>query len=287
MDTERALVLFDYLARHLSILKMMGGEPTVHPDFVELYSYAQKKFNHVTLFTNAKNEKIFEISPRETETITYNLSAMGNDFDFRKLLPSYSFKRCFETMVGSTTNTEELSLKIDSVARECQKAGINENIKFNVTLNCVENIFEHRSLLNKKWVQVVKHICDLNYEFLNFDHTIPFCFWTKDSLEFIKKYRLTNYCYSTCKGNTCYGLINSNFELLYCNQNPVKLGNVFKSSERESPIMSFNRMNTLLFKGYIEKLLVNLNYGSCVHCKCAINRCTGGCFKHKYAPKKE
>jgi radical SAM protein with 4Fe4S-binding SPASM domain len=279
-DTERTKVLFDYLANHVETLKIMGGEPTIHPDFLELYRYAQKKFHRVSLFTNAASDKIRDIKPREQDVIDYNLALVGEGFDFSKLLPACRFSRYFETMVGSNTDMDALLSKIRRVADECKKRGVEDTISFCVTLNCVENIFEKKEVLNRKWLQTVTCIHEINPKFLSFDHKIPLCFWTKETLNAIKKLGLPNRFFNSCEPGD-YGLINSNFELLHCNQHPIYVAKIFKSDETDSPIISFNRLNTLLFKSNMKKLLSNLDNG-CVNCEHAVIRCTGGCFMHKY-----
>lgn len=283
MDTERAKILLDYLSNHnVTSIKIMGGEPTTHPDFFKLYEYIQKRFENATLFTNALNEKILEIKPRQKDIIVYNLSLMGKNFNFLKLLPNYNFQRYFETMIGTKTNMEELFSKIKLIVNESRGSGIKENILFNITLDCTENIFENKKILNKKWKGLVKFICEINPNFLDFDHSIPPCFWTQDSIKFIKEQkRLTEYFYTTCRPDRS-GLINSSFELLHCNQHPVKIADIFESSERNSRMISFNKLNTLLYKSNMEKLLINLNNDECSSCKYAITKCTGGCFKHKF-----
>ena len=55
-------------------LKMMGGEPTFHSNFEEIYRIAQDNFNSVALFTNALNEKIININPRGKDCIIYNMN---------------------------------------------------------------------------------------------------------------------------------------------------------------------------------------------------------------------
>ncbi|MFC1741256.1 radical SAM protein [Nanoarchaeota archaeon] len=280
MESRRAMALFDYLSKHTSELKIMGGEPTVHPDFRMLYEYAQKRFSRVGLFTNAVNEEILNVKPRETDSITYNLGLINRGFDYDKVLPKLQFNRTFETMVGAKTDIDGLFSKIDAVIDACREKCV-DRMKFNVTLNCVENIFENKDLLNKRWVAVVDHIIRAKTDFLSFDHKIPLCFWTRDSIDFIKRSNLIDYFNSTCRPGD-YGLINSDFELLHCNQHPIKIARIFKSDEDDSPIISFNRLNTLLFKANMEKLVSNLSHPECIDCRYAIVKCTGGCFRHKY-----
>ncbi|MBU0757189.1 MAG: radical SAM protein [Nanoarchaeota archaeon] len=281
MNTERARILFDYLSKHISRIKFMGGEPTLHPDFIEIYQYAQKRFSKVSLFTNALNDKILEIIPRPNDVITYNLIFINKNFNLEKLLPSRRFLRGFETMIGTDTDMSLLLEKVEWLAKRCEEKGISEGINFNITLNCTEDIFEHRGLLNEKWRTAVQFLYEINPSFVNFDHSIPLCFWTEESRDFLRRRSLMQKCfYRTCRPG-CYGLINADFELLHCNQYPIKLGNIFQSKDDNTKIISFNRLNALLYKTNMEKLLTNLNNDACINCRYAVVNCTGGCFRHK------
>jgi sulfatase maturation enzyme AslB (radical SAM superfamily) len=282
MDRGAVRNLFDYLSQHISGIKIMGGEPTVHPDFVSIYEYAQKKFGTVKLFTNARNDIMREITPRLSDAVTYNLLTIRPDFDVEKLLPSANFERTFETMVGANSNMKQLLDNVSFIYKLCCEADLEGKVFINVTLNCVEDIFEHKDVLNHNWMDLVQHIQSLDPSLLSFDHKIPYCFWKKETLGFMKDRGIESLTVFTCRPGD-YGLINTNFDLLYCNQHPVKISSMFRKGTH-GEFISFHRMNTLLFKAYMEKLLINLRHGDCLNCVHAITKCTGGCFKHKYAP---
>lgn len=285
MDTKKALILFNYLGKHIETLKIMGGEPTVHPNFDKLYEAAQNQIKHINLFTNAINNEILKIVPRINDNIVYNLACIDKNFDISKLLPQYDFNRDFEIVVSHSTDMKKILFNIDFIIKSIKNIGMDNKFKLLLTLNCVKDIFKARDELNIKWQNIVEYIYNINPKYLGFDHVIPLCFWTKESINLINKLNLKYYFHGMCTPDDA-GLINSNFELLYCNQYPVKLADVFNKREDDNSIISFNRMNTLLFKSYMEKLLINLNNGLCINCKYAIVKCTGGCFMHKKSLKK-
>ncbi|MBW2991649.1 radical SAM protein [Candidatus Woesearchaeota archaeon] len=281
MDSDKLIRLLDYLSNHIDSIKIMGGEPTIHPDFLKLYNYAQKKIRSIDLFSNGSNDNILNIKPREKDGITYNLDTLNDNFNYLKFFPESKCKIHFETMLGNSTIPDNIFSKIKKIMILARKRKVEDKIRFNVTLDCVENIFDNKDELNKKWVYATDFILSINPSLLKFDHCIPLCFWKKESLDFIKEKKLGPDVFVTCRPG-CYGLINSDFELLHCNQFPVKITDIFKSEEKNSPIISFNKLNTLLFKFNMHKLNINLNNGVCVDCKYAILKCTGGCFMHKY-----
>lgn len=100
MDTAKAEMLFNYFASNgIKNLKIMGGEPTVHPDFLTLYNLSQQKFDSVALFTNGLNAEITKITPRNTDAIIYNFLFINRQFDSNKYLPSSNFARIFEIVI--------------------------------------------------------------------------------------------------------------------------------------------------------------------------------------------
>ena len=59
MDTAKAEMLFNYFASNgIKNLKIMGGEPTVHPDFLTLYNLSQQKFDSVALLHQISLESL-------------------------------------------------------------------------------------------------------------------------------------------------------------------------------------------------------------------------------------
>ena len=53
-------------------IKIMGGEPTLHPEFKDFVAYSQTKFAHIHLFTNGVTNKLQQLNLREGDSIVYN-----------------------------------------------------------------------------------------------------------------------------------------------------------------------------------------------------------------------
>jgi len=282
MDTDKAILLFDYLARHTKGIKFMGGEPTIHPDFVMLYEYAQDAGLNVFLFTNALNDEILKIKPRLRDSITYNMALLNDCFNLDKLIPEREFSRFFETVINTKTNIGLLKAKIQWLIDSCERIGIADTIKFNLTLDCTENVFKNKVVLNKFYSELFRFIYDINPAYISFDHRVPPCFWSKESIAEIKKVTTRIFSDVVC-GTSCYGLINASFELLHCNQYPVKIMDMFDPSGKN--IVAFNKVETSLYKTNLEKQLIVFGNGVCDSCKYAVVYCQGGCLRHKWPAK--
>lgn len=277
MDYDTAIRMLKYLNKNnIEVLKIMGGEPTIHPDFLKLYTISQKQFSAVKLFTNGLNEKIFSITPRKNDSIIYNFLFINEKFNFDKLLPQYGdlFPRVFEIVIDHKTITDKLISQIDTAYSEGKiKRGIN-NLYFQITLNCVCNIFQYKKEINEKFRIVVQNIANKYSKKLSFDHSIPYCFWEEETLLLMLKYNL-DYYKKTCTGKDV-GLIDSKFNLLHCNQYPIILTPMIKDNK----FISFIEIVDKLKKSNEKKKEYNA-IKACSKCEYFDNRCTGGCMMHK------
>lgn len=276
MATEKVYKLFEYLQQNnVTNLKIMGGEPTVHPDFVSLYNLSQEKFKSVSLFTNALNNEITKIRPRNNDSIVYNFLFINEYFNIDKfiLIPNLRFHRVFEIVIDSHINIQNLKHKIEWCYLKMEECNI-ENFHFQITLNCIENIFNSQSIINNKIQDIIRFIMEKYPSHISFDHTVPFCFWEKESINLMKKYHL-NYYTKTCLG-TDYGLIDANFNLLHCNQYQKKICSIFEDDK----IIDFVILNNLLKQTNLQKKLHNIK-SKCKECKYFDFVCTGGCLAHK------
>lgn len=276
MKKEIAINLFNYLKSNgIHQLKIMGGEPTVHPNFNDLYHFSQNCFNSVALFTNALNDNILIIKPRKSDSIIYNFMFINKEFNFDKLLPNvnYDFPRVFEIVIDSKTNTEMLIEKIDFVAQKCKVQNISLYF-FQLTINCIENIFEYKELINKNIRTLLSFLLEKHSKHVSFDHTVPFCFWEQESIILMHDNKL-DYFKKTCRG-VDFGLIDANLHLMHCNQYPVILSSIIN----KGLFIPFSRIEELLKECNDKKKKYNYNK-ACSSCRYFPDQCTGGCMMHK------
>ena len=206
MDVDRFEELCLYFSKNGGTqIKIMGGEPTIHPNFEEIMRIAQLRFPVVSLFTNALSSNLLKFKPRAEDIITYN-------FKFRRRL-----------------NNENMFLDLPGVRNlEIQVKGI-------------------------KFGQ---------------DHLIPLCFLTNTKIPMPKNG-------TNCLLN-CAGLVDSNYNLRFCNQYPDILTNMYKDDEI-IPVSLFAEK----LKEKYDEILYKISKKGCGPCAMFRKYCNGGCFLGK------
>jgi len=267
MYIEDFFMLCDFLSvNNIKHLKIMGGEPTVHPYFLDAVEYAQKKFSKITIFTNAVNDVIKKIKIRDDDCIVYNFNLLSFDFDFEKFMLNMPGNRGIEVQISSYSDTEKI---IKLLSYIFDNNYIKERIGINLTLDCTENIFDNKNDICSKWNRISDYINkDLSMEYC-IDHNIPMCF-IKDNNFKIK-------AFSHLCSTQCSGLIDCSLNLLYCNQNPVKLLDSINLNNNNT----FALICDALKKENIRKANKNQK-AYCKDCQMYNFKCNGGCFIHKY-----
>ncbi len=260
IDIDVFCSLCEYLSKnHIDRLKIMGGEPTIHSAFEELVSIAQSYFVSVVIFTNAINERILNIKPRVNDTIVYNFNFISSRFDCNKFLFSLPGRRRLEVQISSKTN-------IDNVINRLFLFRDYPNLQINLTLDCMEDIFNKKQILEQKLNALSIFITrELNKSFF-IDHKIPICFFGTNA------HSHKSFC-----SLDCAGLIDSSLRLRYCNQYELPLCNIL---DKDGNYISFENVKSELEKGYNLKLDY-LADNKCKDCSYFPHMCNGGCFAHK------
>ena len=246
----------------ISNIKIMGGEPTIHPDFSEITKVAQKHFKTVSVFTNAINDNIQDFEPRENDSIIYNFK-FANLLNKEKLLIEKSGRRSLEIQITSTTNTNKV---IESISRLLD---INGSKVLNpcLTLDCTENIFKYRRILVEKY-EKIWHFCRDNGLTMGQDHLIPFCFIAGTKIPMSKEGAICRL--------SCAGLIDSSYNIKFCNQFSKNYISLFDNGE----FIEFEKYINFLKNQYTE--IVNLSSKKgCSRCSVYGLLCNGGCFASK------
>lgn len=245
----------------IKVLKIMGGEPTVHSEFKKAIEIIQKNFEKTYLFTNGISTNLLNYTPRKNDVIVYNLNLIGlNDNPDKFLLDKEGF-RSFEIQISSNANVDLIIEKLKYLSKIFKN---KKKLIMNLTLDCMENIFKNRNIIIENWKRVSKFIKEeLNTNF-NVDHIIPQCFMQNlDIFDF--KPRKCSY--------TCGGLIDTEFNLRFCNQYPVVIKNIFSYKNLE-------QIEEDLQKAHNTKLELSKMH-KCEKCPNFQKTCNGGCFTHK------
>lgn len=261
IDVDAFIKLCEYLSLNkINRVKIMGGEPTVHTSFEEIISIAQSYFESIVLFTNAMNNRIVNIHPRTNDTIVYNFSFFSNRFNTEKFLFDRPGKRRLEIQISSMSDVEHIISKLSLLK-------VFPNLRINLTLNCMENVFDNNKSLEHKFIIIldfVRNVLGMDY-FI--DHKIPLCL-------FGKKIQIPN---AICSIN-CAGLIDSSLRLRYCNQYEEPLCNLM---DIDGKFISFDAVLYNLEMGYESKIGL-LKRANCNNCEYFQRTCNGGCFAHKF-----
>jgi radical SAM protein with 4Fe4S-binding SPASM domain len=279
MDAERARRVFDFLGQHVKKLLIMGGEPTLHPDFAELYRHAQQRFESVQLFTNALNDGILSIRPRPTDTVTYNARLIGRDFNYQKLLPGVEFARALDVVISTHVAVDDLKRRIIRAHNSAVRNGIDD-LGFILTLDISADNLAHREQLNASWRSMLSFVAGLGTERLGTDHPVPLCFWDEESMRLnasLPTVASSGGRYPTFCSLQSAGLLSAEFDVLHCNQYPVRLGSIFSDPERDE-LISFSELNRLFQTSHELRMSRVAQREDCSRCEHFPHRCNGGCF---------
>ncbi len=263
MDIEHFSRLCKYLHENgCRQIKIMGGEPTIHPLFMDFMKIAQDCFECVSLFTNAISDSLFDFSPRQSDIITYNFK-FSRILNEKRLLLDYPGIRNLEIQITPTTKIDKI---IDEIIRVTRLA--TDRIRPCLTLDCTSDIFFHKKAIIPIYETVWQ--TGINNGFLmGQDHLIPICFLAGSKIPMLQKG-------SNCSID-CAGLIDSNYNLRFCNQYSEILIPIFKDDDS---IISIEEFDEALGNKY-KRLSDVIKKKGCSKCSFYGIYCNGGCFGAK------
>lgn len=211
--------------RHL-VLKIMGGEPTIHPRFEELVEKSLRIFRRIAVFTNGTTMTKITRNPvfNRNPNIGYTINGFTLDaskFDQYKEFVNQVYPHFVLTMDGAD--------KMVQKALNCADI-MKEQACFYYSADTQVDIFdkETRDRYREVWLRsILTLIPGLRRSKSAFkpDHALPPCFFTASMIEELAKINCTDIAIGlTC----CYcqdlGLIDTDFNLYHCNQTGIKLG---------------------------------------------------------------
>lgn len=275
MDEVRLKILIeDLLEGNFKNLKLLGGEPTIHPNFNELYQYFQGKFPQVTLFTNALNDKVKTLTLRPADYITYNGFFINESFDLEKFLPKNKspFLRTIQNVINLAFDFELFKKRAIRVRDFFRSIGQEKNYVMALSLDCTEDIFTNAEELNKILVTVVRYLLDNEINFTT-HRNAPACFFVDRELLNLRKVH-SIFPYQLCDVTYGQAIIDTDFNLKYCDRMPRILGNIFQN---KYATVDFEEFKMMMYQGYIWKLEDNYRL-KCKGCKWWLKGCNGGCY---------
>lgn len=248
----------------ITTLKIMGGEPTVHPNFADIVRNAQSYFESVHIFTNAINNAIETIELRKKDSVIYNVSCLPISPVPSRFILDQIGGRMFETQISSECNVEIIKKKLYNLRQIIP----DDRMAIALTLNCIEDIFKNRHLIIQKWNDIAQFIKNDLGIIHNVDHNIPYCFFIGSNMDIHVSKSLCNL--------KCAGLITPSLKLQYCNQSPEILSDIINNNA----FIPFEIIENRLSEYYHAKMHHNLKK-ICRNCILFEKKCNGGCFMHK------
>ncbi len=262
MEVERYKILCEFFSRNGGKqIKIMGGEPTIHPYFGEIMNIAQSYFPVVSLFTNALSPNLLKFKPRTEDIITYN-------FKFRRRLNRENMFldspgiRNLEIQVTPSVVKEKL---LDEIIRITSLD--KDRIVPCFTLDCTADIFKDRDFIVPIYEYLISG-CTKEGIKVGQDHLVPLCFLVDTK---IPMPNLGANCFLNCAG-----LIDSNYNLRFCNQHSKILTNMFVNGK----IISLSEFENSLKKQH-DEILSRISEKGCGSCAMFGKYCNGGCFAGK------
>ena len=260
MDILRFSLMCKYFKENgIKNIRIMGGEPTIHPDFTKLMKIAQNTFERVTLFTNAITNGISKFVPRELDGINYNFN-FSSGLTKQKLLLNLPGSRILEVVLTPDSNPEKIIANISRIA-DWEPS----RIIVSLTLDCTSNIFKERDQIIPIYETIWNACNEKNIKVVQ-DHAVPICFLYGSKIPIRLK---GAFCTPECAG-----LIDADFNICYCNQHPMAIRNLFTNTNELIP---FKIINNYIEREYYKNQLLALEK-ICSNCVFFNKYCNGGCF---------
>lgn len=262
-DIKRICELLSQLG--VQKIKIMGGEPTLHTEFASCIKLFQEHFKQIVIFTNAINNNICLVKPREEDIIDYNFNFISLKSNPEKFLLDKPGYRAFEIQISSKANIQFIINKLTYLISLFD----GRRIHLFLTCDCTSNIFDDRGNIISKWMKLLQFIYDQPLLEWHLDHMLPKCFIPE---ELAGMPQLTS---KKCSIE-CAGLIDAKLNVLFCNQ-----FHDYICTLDEFGLMDTDQLQELFLFSLKKK--TNRLPVCCSNCSSYEVDCNGGCFMHNYS----
>lgn len=266
---HKALSLVDAPA-----IKLMGGEPTLHPDLLEFFDACHEIVPQVRLFTNGLRKDLLEkINWQPEDQIAYNFYVANTELTNQNYLWERDISRTFHVVVNTHTDFRRLFAKLRNLAGLLQKQpeSIRARSGIALSLDTQEDIFQYRDRLQSILHSVVRRVKLWGFINVGRDHHIPVCFWSQESFRRFLNTHLKNNTTTRCLSPNCASWIGIDGTIRHCNQFPVWCGQITEDTTKED-------LASMYKKARVTKIELLRKDNMCRECP-HLEECLGGCFK--------
>jgi len=282
MDVD---VLIDYIRKNAQYLydrelRIMGGEPTLHPRIIEVVDEATKYFISLSLFTNGTTmpelakDKVF-IRNHFNGRLGYAIN--GFTFNQDKF---DEYKDYISTM--KLHNVVPLENVAGFIKRVYKQMELHPQVVILLSPNTQINLInddiakEYRKAWMKAMVAILPEL-ELRGIPYGFDHYFPMCFYTQEMIDELHLNNIEGLHHAriSCCGDHHMGLIDYNFDLYFCNQTRIKIGSIL--DENGEPMLVPDIMNMLHNYSCVKTENVKEMSDKCRNCG-VVASCKTGCF---------
>ena len=259
-----------------SSVKLMGGEPTLHPNLNEIIGACHEtaSVDRVRLFTNGLKKEILEKTTLQPQdSVCYNFYVANLNLTNQNYLWDRKISRTFHVVINTKTDLSKLFIKLRSLAGilKCQTIMTQRLSGVVLSLDTQENIFSNKEELQKRLFSIVRRLRLWGIRHISRDHIIPVCFWTNnETREYLDVYLKHNDSIR-CQSTSCASWVGIDGTIRHCNQFPVYCGQL-------SDITTGAQLTSLYEKAKTFKLKLLKQDEECRDCP-HLKTCLGGCFK--------
>lgn len=264
MDKNMLFELLDFLyANGCDMVRLMGGEPTLHPNFKEIAQRCQDLFTKVIVLSNALSSVIKDFNPRANDGIIYNFNTIERTFDKSKLLLSYPGFRYLSIVISRTSNVGNIIDKLNNIFDNDELSG---GVELNISMDLCDNIFDKTDIIRDKIDQLYLE-CKKNNWHCNFRFDGELVILYPECMKDIQPIP------GGAKKKMCSrvqpGFVDADFNFRFCHAFPVKIGHFDGNT-------SWGEMCEIAKRYTTERIKLTSN--RCKNCPEHSVNCDGTCF---------
>ena len=252
-------------------IAIMGGEPTIHPNFLQIMELSQKYFPSVYLFTNAiEGEILTQYLPRKTDTIIYNFS-FSQSVTKNALLLNNLGERIFDVVIDHSVDSDQIVSNMKQIIELLE--GDIMRFKVQLVINNTCNIFKHKKKIIYNLNTIYNKLSQIKGINLVFECNAPPCFTYGVEMPSFKQ---NTFCSPRAV------LVDGSYNVRFCNIYDSVLVNMFQ----DNGIIPFSILENYINMAY-NKLRIDCLDKICKDCMFYSRQCNGKCHIGLASIKKE